>query len=76
MFGEQTRSHEVNPSLVGAFDAKCELRKVVEDAAANAQFLCEKYYLGAPEIEIEMVNGKFCIFCASLKAVVMARKND
>jgi len=58
MFGEQTRSHEVNPSLVGAFDAKCELRKVVEDAAANAQFLCEKYYLGAPEIEIEMVNDR------------------
>ena len=65
MFGEQTRSHEVNPSLVGAFDAKCELRKVVEDAAANAQFLCEKYYLGAPEIEIEMVNGK----CSSLGLV-------
>ena len=67
MFGEQTRSHEVNPSLVGAFDAKCELRKVVEDAAANAQFLCEKYYLGAPEIEIEMVNGMFSSLWIVLK---------
>jgi len=54
MFGDQSR----DVSLVGAFDGKCDLRKVVEDAAASAQFLCEKYYLGAPEVEVELINGK------------------
>ena len=55
MFGDRG---SLGNSLVGAFDGKCDLRRVVEDAAQNAQYLCEKYYLGAPEVEIEMVGGK------------------
>lgn len=54
MFDDQPR----DGSIVGAFDSKCDLRKVVEDAAASAQFLCEKYYLGAPEVEFEVVNDR------------------
>merc|ERR1712130_1023791 len=55
MFGDRG---SIDNSLVGAFDGKCDLRRVVEDAAQNAQYLCEKYYLGAPEVEIEMVNDR------------------
>lgn len=55
MFGSETFPTD---SLVGAFDGNCDIRKVVEDAAHTAQFLCEKYYLGAPEIEIELVNDR------------------
>jgi pyruvate dehydrogenase kinase 2/3/4 len=55
MFGDRG---SLDNSLVGAFDGKCDLRRVVEDAAQNAQYLCEKYYLGAPEVEIEMVNDR------------------
>ena len=55
MFGDARR----DPTLIGAFDAKCDLRRVIEDAAESAQYLCEKYYLGSPEVEFEVINGKF-----------------
>ena len=54
MFGNDPR----DPALVGAFDPKCDLRKVIEDAADSASYLCEKYYLGSPEVEFEIINGK------------------
>lgn len=52
MFGNDPR----DPALVGAFDPKCDLRKVIEDAADSASYLCEKYYLGSPEVEFEIIN--------------------
>ena len=55
MFGNERR----DPTLIGAFDPKCDLRKVIEDAADSASHLCEKYYLGSPEVEFEIINGKF-----------------
>ena len=54
MFGNERR----DPTLIGAFDPKCDLRKVIEDAADSASHLCEKYYLGSPEVEFEIINGK------------------
>jgi len=57
MFGDERR----DPALIGAFDPKCDLRKVVEDAAYSAQYLCETYYLGSPEVDFEIINGKFSI---------------
>ena len=54
MFGDERR----DPALIGAFDPKCDLRKVVEDAAYSAQHLCETYYLGSPEVDFEITNGK------------------
>lgn len=56
MFGDRIQDRSQH-ALIGAFDAKCDIRKVVEDAAHSAQHLCEKYYLGAPEVEIEVVNA-------------------
>jgi len=52
MFGNERR----DPTLIGAFDPKCDLRKVIEDAADSASHLCEKYYLGSPEVEFEIIN--------------------
>jgi hypothetical protein len=57
MFGDSIQDRSQH-ALIGAFDAKCDIRNVVEDAAQSAQHLCEKYYLGAPEVEIEVVNGE------------------
>ena len=55
MFGNDPR----DPALIGAFDAACDLRKVIEDAADSASYLCEKYYLGSPDVEFEVINGNF-----------------
>ena len=57
MFGDERR----DPALIGAFDPKCDLRRVVEDAAYSAQNLCETYYLGSPEVDFEIINGN-CAF--------------
>ena len=61
MFGDRIQDRSQH-ALIGAFDAKCDIRRVVEEAAQSAQHLCEKYYLGAPEVEIEVVNGEFFLF--------------
>ena len=53
MFGDERQ----DPALIGAFDPKCDLRRVVEDAAYSAQSLCETYYLGSPEVDFEIING-------------------
>ena len=58
MFGNERR----DPTLIGAFDPKCDLRKVIEDAADSASHLCDTYYLGSPEVEFEVINGKFSPF--------------
>jgi len=52
MFGNERR----DPTLIGAFDPKCDLRKVIEDAADSASHLCDTYYLGSPEVEFEVIN--------------------
>ena len=59
MFGNERR----DPTLIGAFDPKCDLRKVIEDAADSAAHLCEKYYLGSPVVEFEIINGKYHKSC-------------
>ena len=59
MFGNERR----DPTLIGAFDPKCDLRKVIEDAADSAAHLCEKYYLGSPVVEFEIINGKYYKSC-------------
>ena len=61
MFGNERR----DPTLIGAFDPKCDLRKVIEDAADSASHLCDTYYLGSPEVEFEVINGKLFIFFSS-----------
>ena len=43
---------------VGCIDPFCNVVHVIEDAAANARFLCDRYYLASPELDITQVNGE------------------
>ena len=37
-------------SMVGTIDPSCQVTPVVEQAYESARFLCEQYYLSAPEM--------------------------
>jgi len=54
LFGKQAQR---DPLQVGCIDPFCQVVNVIEDAAANARFLCDRYYLASPEIIIKQVNG-------------------
>ena len=41
---------------VGCVDPNCKVSAVVQDAYENARFLCEQYYLAAPDLVIEQHN--------------------
>ena len=41
---------------VGCVDPNCNVVAVVRDAFENARFLCEQYYLAAPDLIIEQYN--------------------
>ncbi|XP_063423337.1 pyruvate dehydrogenase (acetyl-transferring) kinase isozyme 2, mitochondrial-like isoform X2 [Mytilus trossulus] len=49
LYGSQLGNH---PRHIGCIDPKCNVLEVVKDAYANARFLCEQYYLTAPELEL------------------------
>lgn len=53
LYGSQIGNH---PRHIGCIDPKCDVLEVVKDAYANARFLCEEYYLCAPEIEFQTIN--------------------
>lgn len=55
LFGQipQTSEH------IGCIEVDCYPRSVVNDAYENARWLCDQYYLGAPEMEIIEHNGEF-----------------
>lgn len=42
---------------VGCIEVECNPKLVVNDAYDNARWLCDQYYLGAPEMEIIEHNG-------------------
>ena len=42
---------------VGSIDPNCRVVDVIQDAYANAKFLCDQYYLASPELVIEEHNG-------------------
>ena len=41
---------------VGCVDPNCNVSAVIQDAYENARFLCEQYYLSAPDLRIEQHN--------------------
>lgn len=55
LFGElpQQTMHQKH---VGCIEVDCDPASVVRDAYENARWLCDQYYLGAPEIEISEHN--------------------
>ncbi|KAK7092947.1 pyruvate dehydrogenase (acetyl-transferring) kinase, mitochondrial-like isoform X2 [Littorina saxatilis] len=54
IFGSQLATH---PRHIGCIDPNCNVKHVVEDAYENAKFLCEQYYLVAPDLHIECKNA-------------------
>lgn len=45
-----------SPRHIGCIDPECHVEAVVNDAYENARFLCERYYLTAPDIKMEWHN--------------------
>jgi pyruvate dehydrogenase kinase 2/3/4 len=45
-------------SNIGCIEVDCKPQGVVQDAYENARWLCDQYYLGAPEMEIIEHNGE------------------
>lgn len=53
MFAEKKPEH---PFQVGAIDTMCNVNDVLEDAYNNAKFLCDQYYLCAPDAKFKSIN--------------------
>ncbi|CAL4137973.1 unnamed protein product, partial [Meganyctiphanes norvegica] len=52
LFGESIIEHD----HIGCIDPHCDVVRVVEDAYANARFLCDQYYLASPELSLKKHN--------------------
>uniref|UniRef100_A0A914LXL4 Protein-serine/threonine kinase n=2 Tax=Meloidogyne TaxID=189290 RepID=A0A914LXL4_MELIC len=46
-----------SPNHVGCIDPVCDVTSVVQDAYENARFLCDRYYLNAPQLELDCLNA-------------------
>jgi len=44
-------------STYGAIDPNCNVAEVLEDSYQTAKYLCEQYYLSAPDVNIEVQNS-------------------
>jgi len=44
------------PTHIGCIDPQCDVLSIAKDAQANAQFLCEQYYMTAPMVEYKQAN--------------------
>ncbi|CAI9735539.1 Hypothetical predicted protein [Octopus vulgaris] len=54
LFGSQLAQ---NNRHIGCIDPNCAVLDVVKDSYENAKFLCDQYYLNAPEVEIKTHNA-------------------
>ncbi|XP_047541380.1 pyruvate dehydrogenase (acetyl-transferring) kinase, mitochondrial [Vanessa atalanta] len=59
LFGEQLGARQASVNgmgnggrHVGSIDPACDVAAVVRDAYENARFLCDRYYLASPELEL------------------------
>ncbi|KAL8608046.1 hypothetical protein ACOMHN_023862 [Nucella lapillus] len=56
LFGSEKNDQNNHPRHIGCIDPHCNVRHVVEDAYENAKFLCEQYYLTAPDLHVKCIN--------------------
>lgn len=54
LFGEGVNAQ----NHIGCIDPHCDVVRVIEDAYANARFLCDQYYLASPELVLRYHNEK------------------
>ncbi|RUS90329.1 hypothetical protein EGW08_001927, partial [Elysia chlorotica] len=57
LFGKKEKNHDPRHRHIGCIDPNCNVSHVVQDAYENARFLCEQYYLKAPELHIVSKNS-------------------
>ncbi|XP_043911080.1 pyruvate dehydrogenase kinase, isozyme 2 isoform X3 [Protopterus annectens] len=50
-------ANPAHPKHIGSIDPHCDVVAVVRDAFDAAKMLCDQYYLGSPELEIEEFNA-------------------
>lgn len=43
---------------IGCIDPACDVVGVVRDAYENARFLCDRYYLASPELDLLQCGGE------------------
>ncbi|KAH9514363.1 hypothetical protein Btru_028947 [Bulinus truncatus] len=55
LFGKREKNND--PRHIGCIDPNCNVLAVVQDAFENAKFLCEQYYLAAPDFLVETHNN-------------------
>lgn len=65
LFGEQIGGKQVSVNgidaggrHIGSIDPACDVVSVVKDAYENARFLCDRYYLASPELELLQGGGE------------------
>ncbi|KAJ8372344.1 hypothetical protein AAFF_G00290330 [Aldrovandia affinis] len=49
-------TNPVHPNTIGCIDPHCEVAEVVRDAYESAKMLCDQYYLGSPDLELQELN--------------------
>ncbi|KAK6970395.1 pyruvate dehydrogenase (acetyl-transferring) kinase isozyme 3 mitochondrial [Biomphalaria glabrata] len=55
LFGKREKNND--PRHIGCIDPNCNVLAVVQDAYENARFLCEQYYLAAPDMMVKTHNN-------------------
>lgn len=48
-----------SPRHVGCIDPACDVESVVHDAYENARFLCDRYYLTSPAMNLKLHNATY-----------------
>ncbi|MBN3305432.1 pyruvate dehydrogenase (acetyl-transferring) kinase isozyme 2, mitochondrial [Amia ocellicauda] len=49
-------TNPAHPNTIGSIDPYCNVAEVVRDAYESAKMLCDQYYLGSPDLELEEIN--------------------
>ncbi|XP_005992241.1 pyruvate dehydrogenase (acetyl-transferring) kinase isozyme 2, mitochondrial [Latimeria chalumnae] len=55
IFGGTT--NPAHPKHIGSIDPTCDVVEVVRDAYESAKMLCDQYYLGSPELNVEEIQA-------------------
>ncbi|XP_072174005.1 pyruvate dehydrogenase (acetyl-transferring) kinase isozyme 2, mitochondrial-like [Diadema setosum] len=55
MFGRSPKTH---PLHIGSIDPRCDVVAVIRDAYESARFLCDQYYLAAPDIDMRWIDAR------------------
>ncbi|KAG5855111.1 hypothetical protein ANANG_G00045480 [Anguilla anguilla] len=49
-------TNPLHPNTIGCIDPHCEVAEVVRDAYESAKLLCDQYYFGSPDLDLQELN--------------------